>query len=123
MFDNSLKELIGQNNLDESSKFESQANIASSCQKVYETQLLKIIDKIKKLNISKNLVYAGGCALNSLANKKLFEDKFFENIFIPYAPGDSGGAIGSAFFIYQKNIKHFKIYKPHSLDHFLQTMK
>ena len=108
LFDNSLKELIGQNNLDESSKFESQANIASSCQKVFETQLLKIIDKIKKLNISKNLVYAGGCALNSLANKKLFEDKFFENIFIPYAPGDSGGAIGSALFHLSKKYQTFQ---------------
>ena len=32
--------------------------------------------KKKKMNISENLVYAGGCALNSLANKKLKSQKF-----------------------------------------------
>ena len=36
-----------------------------------------------KMNISENLVYAGGCALNSLANKKLSGKIFDENIFIP----------------------------------------
>ena len=51
-----------------------------------------------KKKISENLVYAGGCALNSLANKKIFEKKYFNNVFIPYAPGDGGGSIGSSLF-------------------------
>lgn len=108
LFDDSLKELIVQDNHDKKNKFASQANIASSCQKVFENQLLKIIDKIKKMNISKNLVYAGGCALNSLANKNLFEDPFFKNIYIPYAPGDSGGAIGSALYHLAKKYGNFE---------------
>ena len=108
LFDDSLKELIGNNNHDKKNKFASQADIASSCQNVFETQLLKIIDKIKKMNISKNLVYAGGCALNSLANKKLFGDPFFKSIYIPYAPGDSGGAIGSALYHLAKKYETFE---------------
>ena len=56
------------------------------------------------MNISENLVYAGGCALNSLANKKLRESKIFKNIFIPYAPGDGGGSIGSALITSKKMI-------------------
>lgn len=108
LFDDSLKELFSLNNLDKNNEFETQANIASSCQKVFEIQLLKIINKIKKLNISKNLVYAGGCALNSLANRKLFQEAYFENVFIPYAPGDSGGAIGSALFHLSKKYQTFE---------------
>ena len=50
----------------------------------------------------KNLVYAGGCALNSLANKKIFDKKYFDNIFIPYAPGDGGGSIGSEYTLSKK---------------------
>ena len=58
------------------------------------------------MNISKNLVYAGGCALNSLANKKIFESNLFNNIFIPYAPGDGGGSIGSALITAKKKNKN-----------------
>ena len=73
-------------------------DIASSIQKVFEELLDLILLKCTKRKFSKNLVYAGGCALNSLANKKIFEKKYFDNIYIPYAPGDGGGSIGSSLF-------------------------
>lgn len=78
------------------------ANIAFAVQKVYEKIFLNICQKISKDNFSSNLVLSGGCALNSLANKRLYEKSYFKNIFIPYAPGDAGGAIGSA--LYTSNI-------------------
>jgi carbamoyltransferase len=84
-------------------------NIASSAQKVFEKKLFEICEDIKKMNISKNLVYAGGCALNSLANKKIQESNLFENIFIPYAPGDGGGSLGSAFYVQKKGNKKEKL--------------
>ena len=78
-------------------------NFASSIQKIYEYFFQKILIKIKNKNFSKNLVFAGGCALNSSANKMLTENKkYFENIFIPFAPGDNGGAIGAALVVAQK---------------------
>ena len=73
-------------------------DIASSIQKVFEDLLDLILLKCTKRKFSKNLVYAGGCALNSLANKKIFEKKYFDNIYIPYAPGDGGGSIESSLF-------------------------
>ena len=69
-------------------------DLASSAQYIFEEFLISILKRSKKTNYSSNLVYAGGCALNSLANMKLFD--YFDNVFIPYAPGDSGGSIGSA---------------------------
>jgi carbamoyltransferase len=86
------------NNILESEK----TNIASSVQKLYEFVFFKIIKHSLKLYSSKNLCLAGGCALNSSANGKITENFKFNNIFIPYAPSDAGGAIGSAFYIGKK---------------------
>ena len=81
-------------------------NFASSVQKIFEYFLEKIINKFVVNNFSKNLVYAGGCALNSLANGKILKANKFENLYIPYAPGDAGGAIGSALLVsFKKNLK------------------
>ena len=44
-------------------------------------------------------MYAGGCALN-YCNKKILKKNILK-YFIPYAPGDGGGSIGSSLF-YQK---------------------
>ena len=85
-------------------------DLASSVQHVFENKLLNIITKIHKLNFSKNLVYSGGCALNSLANKKILESNIFKKIFIPYAPGDGGGSIGSALVVLNKKY-NYKIFK------------
>ena len=85
-------------------------NIACSIQRIYEKKLLEIIKKLDRLNFSKNLVYAGGCALNSLGNKQIFDSNYFSKIFIPYAPGDGGGSIGAALVVSKKieNIIKFK---------------
>ena len=77
-----------------------QMNFASSVQKVFEFFFKKIINKILEENYSKNIVYSGGCALNSTANKFLTDkNNFFNNIFINCAPGDNGGALGAAFIV------------------------
>ena len=83
-------------------------DIAASAQKVFETFLTQIINEIKKINFSKNIVFSGGCALNSLANKVLFNDSYFKNIYIPYAPGDAGGSIGSSLIYLSRKYNNFK---------------
>ncbi len=83
-------------------------DFASSVQKIYEFFFMKIVEKVYLNKFSKNLVFAGGCALNSSANKLITNDKkLFENVYIPYAPGDNGGALGAAFIVsakYNNNI-------------------
>ena len=82
---------------------DQQKNLAASVQKIFEEKLIYILEKIKKINFSKNLVYAGGCALNSSANRLLTNNnKYFKKIYIPSAPGDNGGALGAAFLVYVK---------------------
>jgi carbamoyltransferase len=45
------------------------------------------------VDLTPNLVIAGGCALNCVANR--LAGKYFDNIWIMPAPGDSGSAIGA----------------------------
>ncbi len=85
-------------------------DISSSIQNIFEDLLNLILLKCKNKKISNNLVYAGGCALNSLANKQIFDKKYFDNVFIPYAPGDGGGSIGSSLFFLSKKYKEFNNY-------------
>ena len=84
-------------------------DVASSIQSIFEDLLELILLKCQKKKISKNLVYAGGCALNSLANKKIFEKNYFDKVYIPYAPGDGGGGIGSSLFFLSKKNNKFDI--------------
>jgi carbamoyltransferase len=90
-------------------------DFASSIQKIYEFFFKKILNQVISKNYSKNLVFAGGCALNSSANNFLISDKsMFKNIFIPFAPGDNGGAIGAAFVAASKyNIKFENLKSPY----------
>ena len=85
-------------------------DFASSVQKIYEFFFNKILNNISKKNFSQNLVFAGGCALNSSANRLITnKNELFQNIYIPFAPGDNGGALGAAYIVsskYKKNIKN-----------------
>jgi len=105
LFSSNLENLFNINALSTGNITDLQKDLASSVQKIFEHKLFEIIKEIKNLNYSDNLVYAGGCALNSLANKKIHESNLFKNIFIPYAPGDGGGSIGAALYALKKNKK------------------
>jgi carbamoyltransferase len=108
IFNSKLKHLF----YDEIKEENFHKNFASSVQKIFEFFFKKIIDTIIKTNYSKNIVYSGGCALNSSANKFLTDkNNFFENIFINCAPGDNGGALGAAFVVatnYNLNLTNIK---------------
>tara|TARA_B100000965_G_scaffold403360_1_gene431275 strand:+ start:2085 stop:3821 length:1737 start_codon:yes stop_codon:yes gene_type:complete len=109
LYNNNLKSLLGIDETSTKNITDLQKDLASSVQKIFEQKLLEIIKEIKNLNHSDNLVYAGGCALNSLANKKIYESELFKNIFIPYAPGDGGGSLGAALYVHNKINKNVKV--------------
>ncbi len=74
------------------------ADIAASIQRVTEEIMLKMVNAAHRETGSKNLVMAGGVALNSVANGRIMRETPFENVFIQPAAGDSGGAIGAALY-------------------------
>jgi len=72
------------------------ANLALAAQKVLEKIVLKLSETALDLTGSKNLVLAGGVALNGVANGKIMELEGLTDIWIQPAAGDSGGALGAA---------------------------
>lgn len=73
------------------------ADIAASIQFVTEELVLSFARFARSLGDSDNLVYAGGVALNCVANAVLEREAPFKRIFVQPAAGDAGGALGAAF--------------------------
>ena len=73
-------------------------DLAASVQKVTEIVMLKMARHIRKETGEKNLVLAGGVALNCVANGKIIKEKIFDSVWIQPAAGDAGGALGAALF-------------------------
>jgi len=75
-------------------------DIAASIQKVTEEIMMRIIRHAHRLTGKKNLVLAGGVALNCVGNGRIQREGPFENIWIQPAAGDAGGALGAALFVW-----------------------
>jgi carbamoyltransferase len=72
-------------------------NMALAIQQITGDIIIKLALTAKELTGSKNLVMAGGVALNSVANGKLLATRIFDDIWIQPAAGDAGGALGAAY--------------------------
>ena len=73
-------------------------DLAASIQTVLEEIVLKLGRTVREITEMRNLVMAGGVALNCVANGKLLREKIFDNIWIQPAAGDAGGALGAALY-------------------------
>ena len=85
-------------------------DLALAIQIVTEEIIIKMVKEVKRLTLSDNICFAGGVALNSVANGKVLKSKIFKNIFIQPASGDAGGALGcalAAYYIYFDNERVF----------------
>jgi carbamoyltransferase len=76
------------------------ADVAASIQRVTEDIMLKMANHLYKETGLKQLCMAGGVALNSVANGRILRETPFEDLFIHPAPGDSGGAVGAALYVW-----------------------
>ena len=75
----------------ESNLSQFEMDLARSLQEVTEEIMIKLARTAQKITGSKNLVMAGGVALNCVGNSKILQEKIFENIWIQPAAGDAGG--------------------------------
>tara|TARA_B100002019_G_scaffold286121_1_gene296081 strand:- start:807 stop:2621 length:1815 start_codon:yes stop_codon:yes gene_type:complete len=79
-------------------------DVASSIQEVLEEILIDLVNQAVKLTGVKDLVLAGGVALNCVANKKILEKTNIDNLWIQPASGDAGGSLGAALAYYYKDL-------------------
>jgi len=68
------------------------ADIAAATQRIYEEIFENTVAKIAAHSDAKNLIVAGGCALNCVANTLAY--KYYDRVYISSNPGDAGSAIG-----------------------------
>jgi len=76
---------------------EDECNLAAAVQLVFEEQIEMIMNKAKELTGADCLVYMGGCAMNSKANKTVVEPKFKYIWSLPN-PGDPSSSIGAVLY-------------------------
>ena len=101
MFNRRFEHLFGQPaRVPESELSEFHQDVAHSGQQVFEEVAVNLARAAHELHPSDNLCLAGGCALNTVANWKIMERTGFKRLFVQPAAGDSGGAVGAAFYIY-----------------------
>jgi carbamoyltransferase len=77
-------------------------DIAAAVQVVYEQRLNEFMRMAKSITGKSNLVFMGGCALNSSANTLLWN--IFDMIWIMPNPGDAGSSLGAAAALYGKHL-------------------
>jgi carbamoyltransferase len=92
---------------------QKEMDLAASIQKVTEDIILKAAKTTHRLTGKKNLVMAGGVALNCVANGILLREGPFENIWIQPAAGDAGGALGAALLLWYHRLEKNRIVNPH----------
>ncbi len=77
-------------------------DLAASIQAVTEEVVLRAGRYVHNQTGMKNLVLAGGVALNCVANGRLLREGPFDDIWIQPAAGDAGGSLGTALFIWHQ---------------------
>lgn len=72
-------------------------DIAAAVQRVYEEQLSLVMTMARSAVGTDSLVFMGGCAMNSLANKRVV-DPLFKYVWSLPQPGDPSSSIGAVLY-------------------------
>ena len=80
-------------------------DLAYAMQHSFETVFFHMLNDLHRKVPCRDLAMAGGCALNSVANGKLFKETPFRRTWIQPAAGDEGLAIGAALHTYHSVLK------------------
>ena len=86
----------------ESTITQREMDLAASVQAVTEEVMLRSAHHVRQETGCKNLVMAGGVALNCVGNGKILDAGIFDSLWIQPAAGDAGGALGAAFFVWHQ---------------------
>lgn len=100
LFSDKLELLLGPKRGEKDELTQRHKDLARSIQAMYEEAFFHLLNKLHRTHGIDNLALAGGCAMNSVANGKVYKNTPFKKIYIQSAAGDAGGAIGSAFTVW-----------------------
>ena len=80
-------------------RFEDRAALAASVRRRLEEVLLELAGWLHERTGDRDLVLAGGVALNCVANSRIWRESPFERVWVQPAAGDSGTALGAALHV------------------------
>jgi carbamoyltransferase len=84
-------------------RIQEQCDIAAAVQERFELEIYKVMYRAKTLTNADCLVYMGGCAMNSDANKRFVEPEFKYIWSLPN-PGDPSSSMGAVLYHTQQRI-------------------
>src|SRR6202023_2147853 len=99
LYRNDLVDLLGPPRKPDEPLEQKHKDIARSVQTMYEKAFFALLQALHKEHPSDNLALAGGYAMNSVANGKVYRRTPFKKMYLPAAAGDAGGAIGAAALV------------------------
>jgi predicted NodU family carbamoyl transferase len=86
---------------------QDQCDIAAAVQDAFEGQIGMVMMEARKLTNTDCLVYMGGCAMNSAANKRFVEPMFKYRWSLPN-PGDPSSSIGAVLYHTKQRVWDYK---------------
>jgi carbamoyltransferase len=78
--------------------FQYYADVAYWVQREVERAILYVVSSRYRMAGSARLAYAGGVALNAVANKRILTESPFGHLYVQPAAGDNGLAVGCAYY-------------------------
>ena len=113
-FSDRMEKLFGEPRRPRTEIAQRDMDLAFAMQQRFEEIFFHLLNRLHGLVASEDLAMAGGCALNSVANGKLFDRTPFRRTYIQPAAGDEGLAIGAALHTYHSVLKQSR---RHELKH------
>jgi carbamoyltransferase len=104
-FSDRMEELFGEPRKPHAEITQRDMDLAFALQHQFEEIFFHLLNQLHKRVPLEDLAIAGGCALNSVANGKLFDRTPFRQTYVQPAAGDEGLAIGAALHTYHSVLK------------------
>jgi carbamoyltransferase len=99
LYTDKLVELLGPARGERDSIEQRHKDLARSTQAIYEEAFFALLNALHERHPCSNLALSGGCAMNSVANGKVYLRTPFRKMYLPAAAGDAGGSIGAAAYV------------------------
>ena len=100
LFTPELEKLLGPRRKKGEPLGDKHRDIARSVQARYEEAFFNLLCALHRKYAIDDLALAGGCAMNSVANGKIYLNTPFKRAYVQSAAGDAGGALGAAFAVW-----------------------
>jgi carbamoyltransferase len=110
-FSERMEKLFGEPRRPHTDITQRDMDLAFAMQRRFEEIFFQLLNHLHRRVPVDDLALAGGCALNSVANGKLFDRTPFRHTYIQPAAGDEGLAIGAALHTYHSVLKQPRRYE------------